>query len=115
MRLPCGFCVASRWNFCRGSWAWRFSGSQQWPEKAIAGIDASLKERKGDPVKAELDMAMKRIGELIMQVPQTAGGQDGDVRPFGSAEVAAMSAAILAQSHANAIPWPQASAMCCLG
>ena len=68
MRLPCGFCVASRWNFCRGSWAWRFSGSEQWREKAIAGIDASLKERKGDPVKAELDIAMKRIGELIMQV-----------------------------------------------
>ena len=39
-----------------------------WREKAIAGIDASLKERKGDPVKAELDIAMKRIGELIMQV-----------------------------------------------
>ena len=36
--------------------------------QAIAGIDASLKERKGDPVKAELDIAMKRIGELIMQV-----------------------------------------------
>ena len=26
-RLALGFCVASRWNFCRGSWAWRFSGS----------------------------------------------------------------------------------------
>ena len=38
---------------------------EQWREKAIAGIDASLKERKGDPVKAELDIAMKRIGELI--------------------------------------------------
>ena len=68
MRLPCGFCVASRWNFCRGSWAWRFFRLEQWREKAIAGIDASLKERKGDPVKAELDIAMKRIGELIMQV-----------------------------------------------
>ena len=32
---------------------------EQWREKAIAGIDASLKERKGDPVKAELDIAMK--------------------------------------------------------
>ena len=41
---------------------------EQWREKAIAGIYASLKERKGDPVKAELDIAMKRIGELIMQV-----------------------------------------------
>ena len=40
---------------------------EQWREKAIAGIDASLK-RKGDPVKAELDIAIKRIGELIMQV-----------------------------------------------
>ena len=40
---------------------------EQWREKAIAG-SASLKERKGDPVKAELDIAMKRIGELIMQV-----------------------------------------------
>ena len=60
---------------------------EQWREKAIAGIDASLKERKGDPVKAELDIAMKRIGELIMP-GGTAGGQDGDVRPFGAAEVA---------------------------
>jgi hypothetical protein len=41
---------------------------EQWREKAIAGIDASLKERKGDPVRAELDTAMKRIGELTMQV-----------------------------------------------
>ncbi len=41
---------------------------EQWREKAIAGIDASLKARKGDPVKAELDTAMKRIGELTMQV-----------------------------------------------
>ena len=37
-------------------------------QKAIGGIDASLKERKGDPVQAELDSAMKRIGELTMQV-----------------------------------------------
>ena len=47
-----------------------------------------FKERKGDPVQAELDISMKRIGELIMQV--AAGGQDGDLRPFGAAEVAAM-------------------------
>ena len=31
--------------------------------RAIGGIDASLKQRKGDPVQA-LDSAMKRIGEL---------------------------------------------------
>ena len=65
---------------------------EQWREKAIGGIDASLKQRKGDPVQAELDSAMKRIGELTMQ-GGTAGGQDGDLRPFGAAEVAAMSAA----------------------
>ena len=29
-----------------------FKRLEQWREKAIAGIDASLKERKGDPVKA---------------------------------------------------------------
>jgi len=40
----------------------------RWREKAIGGIDASLKQRKGDPVQAELDSAMKRIGELTMQV-----------------------------------------------
>ena len=28
---------------------------EQWREKAIGGIDASLKQRKGDPVQAELD------------------------------------------------------------
>ena len=33
---------------------------------------------------------MKRIGETT---GGTAGGQDGDLRPFGAAEVAAMSAA----------------------
>ena len=45
---------------------------EQWREKAIGGIDASLKQRKGDlrgdPLQAELDSAMKRIGELTMQV-----------------------------------------------
>lgn len=38
-----------------------------WREKALSGIDASLKVRNGDPVKAELDTAMKRIGELTME------------------------------------------------
>ena len=32
------------------------------------GLCAALKQRKGDPVQAELDSAMKRIGELTMQV-----------------------------------------------
>ncbi len=41
---------------------------ERWRETAIGGIDAALKARQGDPVKAELDSAMKRIGELTMQV-----------------------------------------------
>ena len=65
---------------------------EHWREKAIGGIDASLKQRKGDPVQAELDSAMKRIGELTI-AGGTAGGQVQDLRPFGAAEVAAMSAA----------------------
>ena len=65
---------------------------EQWREKAIGGIDASLKQRKGDPVQAELDSAMKRIGELTMQV-ELLEAKIGDLRPFGAAEVAAMSAA----------------------
>lgn len=40
---------------------------EKWREKALAGIDTALKEREGDPVQAELDAAMKRIGELTMQ------------------------------------------------
>ena len=75
MRSFCGFCVTSRCNFCRdepvqllrqlGVEIFRL---EQWREKAIGGIGASLKQRKGDPVQAELDSAMKRIGELTMQV-----------------------------------------------
>lgn len=40
---------------------------EEWREKALDGIDASLKVRTGDPVQAELDTAMKRIGELTME------------------------------------------------
>lgn len=40
---------------------------EKWREKALSGIDTALKEREGDPVQAELDAAMKRIGELTMQ------------------------------------------------
>ena len=68
MRSFCGFCVTSRCNFCRASWGVEIFRLEQWREKAIGGIDASLKQRKGDPVQAELDSAMKRIGELTMQV-----------------------------------------------
>jgi len=40
---------------------------ERWREKALSGLDAGLKEREGDPVQAELDAAMKRIGELTME------------------------------------------------
>ena len=40
---------------------------EAWREKALSGIEASLKKRHGDPVKVELDAAMKRIGELTME------------------------------------------------
>ena len=43
---------------------------EQWREKAIGGIDASLKQRKGDPVQAELDSAMKRrIVRILPRCP----------------------------------------------
>ena len=44
------------------------SGSSSGVRKRSAGSTLSLKQRKGDPVQAELDSAMKRIGELTMQV-----------------------------------------------
>ena len=70
VRSFCGFCVtpvssASTSSRQLGVEIFRL---EQWREKAIGGIDASLKQRKGDPVQAELDSAMKRIGELTMQV-----------------------------------------------
>ena len=40
---------------------------EKWREDALAGMDASLKRRREDPVQAELDTAMKRIGELTME------------------------------------------------
>ena len=40
---------------------------EQWREKALIGIDESLKQRQGDPVQAELNQAMRRIGELTME------------------------------------------------
>ena len=40
---------------------------EAWRDRAHAGIDASLRERTGDPVQVALDHAMKRIGELSME------------------------------------------------
>ena len=38
-----------------------------WLERALSGIDGSLREREGDAVSEELAAAMKRIGELTME------------------------------------------------
>src|SRR3712207_1140940 len=41
---------------------------EQWRERALAGLDASLKERQeGNPVQAGLEAAYKRVGELSME------------------------------------------------
>lgn len=40
---------------------------EQWREKALAGIDESLKQRQNDPIQSELNQAMRRIGELTME------------------------------------------------
>jgi len=42
---------------------------EKWRERALAGIDASLRERDAnDPVVAERDAALRRVGELSMEV-----------------------------------------------
>ena len=40
---------------------------ERWHERALSGIDGSLREREGDAVSEELAAAMKRIGELTME------------------------------------------------
>ena len=39
---------------------------EKWRDRALASIDTGLKSRREDPLQAELDAAMKRIGELTM-------------------------------------------------
>lgn len=39
-----------------------------WRDRALAGIDAGLKERENDPVERQLMDANRRIGELVMEV-----------------------------------------------
>lgn len=40
---------------------------EEWRQKALSGVEAALKRREGDPVQADLDEALKRIGELSME------------------------------------------------
>lgn len=41
---------------------------EKWRERALAGIDAGLKERENDPLEQQLDEANRRIGELVMEI-----------------------------------------------
>lgn len=41
---------------------------EQWRERALSGLDEGLRERDGDPLEKQLDEAMRRIGELSMEV-----------------------------------------------
>ena len=41
---------------------------EEWKSRAFGGIDASLRERETTAGQVELDAAMKRVGELSMQV-----------------------------------------------
>lgn len=40
---------------------------EKWRDRAMTSMDEGLKKRKGDPVQAELNAAMKRLGELTME------------------------------------------------
>lgn len=40
---------------------------EEWHNKALQAIESSLKSREGDPLAAELDAAMRRIGEITME------------------------------------------------
>jgi hypothetical protein len=40
---------------------------EQWREKALLGIDEAMRDRTGDPLEAELDVAKRHIGELSME------------------------------------------------
>ena len=66
---------------------------EAWRERALSGIDGSVREREGDAVSEELAAAMKRIGELTME-NEVLRARVGHVGAFGSAEVAVMAAAI---------------------
>lgn len=40
---------------------------ENWRARALSGMAEGLKSRQGDPIQAELDTALKRIGELAME------------------------------------------------
>lgn len=40
---------------------------EEWREKALAALEAGLKDRRDDPLSHELDAAKRHIGELSME------------------------------------------------
>ena len=40
---------------------------EKWHRKALQGIETALKARDGDPLAAELNAAMRRLGEVTME------------------------------------------------
>jgi len=40
---------------------------EQWRELALAGLEAGLKTRTGDPLEARLNDAVRRVGELSLE------------------------------------------------
>jgi hypothetical protein len=40
---------------------------EKWHRKALQGVETALKARDGDPLAAELDAAMRRLGEITME------------------------------------------------
>ena len=40
---------------------------EKWRDAALTGMEEALKARNGDPLQAELDHALKRLGELTME------------------------------------------------
>ncbi len=41
---------------------------EEWRERALAGLELSLKNRQGDPLSEALDAAKRHIGELSMEI-----------------------------------------------
>lgn len=41
---------------------------EQWRELALAGMEAGLKARTSDPLEARLNDAVRRVGELSMEI-----------------------------------------------
>lgn len=41
---------------------------EEWRDAALGGIDVALKSRHGDPLKESYEQAMKRVGELTMEI-----------------------------------------------